>query len=84
MSQREKLIRRICNLPADFSWDELVRLLKGFDYIEQSSGGSHRSFYNPQTKKVLMGLVKPHHPRKDVGRAYLRKVIDHLNLETDS
>ena len=84
MSQIEKLIDRLLTVPADFSWDELVRVLSAFGYVERPSSGSHRRFFNPQSKKVIIGLVRPHYPRKDVGRGYLRKVIEHLGLRQDS
>jgi len=61
----------------------MVRLLSGFGYKEKSSGGSHRRFENPTSGDIIMGLVKPHHPRKEVRRAYLRKVIQHLGLTSD-
>ena len=80
MSQRQKLIDRLLSVPADFSWDELVRVLSTFGYEERPSSGSHRRFFNPQSKNVISGLVKPHHPNKYVGRGYLRKVIEHLDL----
>ena len=81
MSKQEKLIAKLLEVPADFTWDELVRVLSAFGYREETSSGSHRRFFNPDTKRVIMGLVKPHHPRKEVRRAYLRRVIGHLNLK---
>ncbi len=83
MSQHEKLVARLLGVPPDFSWDELVRVLSAFGYEEKSGSGSHRRFFNPETKQITTGLVKPHRPRKDVGRKYLRKVIEHLNLKAD-
>jgi predicted RNA binding protein YcfA (HicA-like mRNA interferase family) len=83
MSQHQKLVDRLLTVPADFTWDEMVRLLSGFGYKENSSGGSHRRFENPTSGDIIMGLVKPHHPHKEVRRAYLRKVIQHLGLTSD-
>jgi predicted RNA binding protein YcfA (HicA-like mRNA interferase family) len=83
MSQQEKLVARLLDVPADFSWDELVRVLSAFGYEEKPLSGSHRRFFNPETGQIISGLVKPHHPRKHVGRGYLRKVIDHLNLKAN-
>lgn len=83
MSKHEKLIDRLLEVPADFSWDELVRVLSAYGYKEVPSSGSHRRFVNPETERVITGLVRPHHPRKDVGRKYLRNVIEHLNLKDE-
>lgn len=83
MSQLDKLITRLLRVPADFSWDELVRVLSAFGYEEQtSSGSSHRKFYNRDTKKTISGLVKPHH-KKHVGRAYLLMLIKYLDLKEE-
>ncbi len=32
MSKRDKLIQRFLALPGDFTWRELVTMLKGFGY----------------------------------------------------
>ena len=80
MSQREKLVARICRIPTDFTWDEMVRLMESFDYRElPNAGTSHRKFYNEKSSR-LISVPKPHHPRPYVGRSYLRAVVDHLNL----
>ena len=81
MSKHEKLIARLLEVPANFSWGELVRVLSAFGYTEETLSGSHRRFFNPVTRRVIAGLVKPHHPNKDVPRGYLRKVIEHLDLK---
>ena len=83
MSQVEKLVARLLDVPADFSWEELVRVLATYGYQEKAASGSHRRFVNETTGRVITGLVKPHHPRKHVGRSYLRKVIEYLNLKAD-
>ena len=81
MTRRDKLINRLLQVPADFSWDELVRVLAAYGYEEQTaSGGSHRSFYNAKMQHVISGMVKPHNA-KHVKRAYLRKVITQLGLD---
>lgn len=80
MTQREKLVLRLLSVPADFEWDELVRVLSYFGYLEVTKSGSHRRFVHKDTGVVIMGLVKPHHPNKHVRRGYLHKVIQMLGL----
>ena len=84
MSQHQKLVAKLLTVPvpADFTWDELVRLLSGYGYKEDASGGgSHRRFMNSMTKATIF-VPKPHHPNKVVGRAYLKQIIQHLSLDS--
>jgi len=83
VSKAEKLILRLLEVPADFSWDELVRVLAMYGFHERPGSGSHRRFVNESTGKMITGLVKPHHPRKHVARGYLRKAIEYLDLKAD-
>jgi hypothetical protein len=38
MARRDKLLERFRQQPADFTWDELVRLLRSFDYEVAAKG----------------------------------------------
>jgi hypothetical protein len=61
MSKREKLIARFLNMPSDFHYDEMVKLLGYFDFEEVKKGktsGSRVKFMNP--KGVPIMLHKPH------------------------
>lgn len=61
MSRRDKLVTRLKGRPKDFTWDELVRLLAGLDYIEANkgkTGGSRRRFIH--TTAPTITLHKPH------------------------
>jgi predicted RNA binding protein YcfA (HicA-like mRNA interferase family) len=77
MSSISKAIERLRAGPADFTWDELVRVLTHFGYEDiTTGGGSHRKFRNPATGRRLM-LPKPHNPA--IVRAYvLRDVVQQL------
>ena len=50
MARQDKLLARFRRRPADFTWDELVRLLRGFGYEVESKGrtsGSRVRFARP-------------------------------------
>ena len=62
MSRRAKLSRRFLGRPADFRFDEMSRLLKGFGYEEIGAGktaGSRAAFMN-RTNGHIIRLHKPH------------------------
>jgi hypothetical protein len=76
MSRRDKLLRRFLDKPADFRFDEMSRLLKGFGYEEIRSGktaGSRVAFVNRATGHIIR-LHKPH-PGK-IMRRYQRDFVE--------
>ncbi|GAB2569725.1 type II toxin-antitoxin system HicA family toxin [Spirosoma areae] len=81
MSKKEKLIERFQTGPADFTWNELVRLLTYFGYEEISKGktaGSRRAFVNPETKQIIR-LHKPH-PGTILKQYQVKEIQDILNF----
>jgi hypothetical protein len=61
MSRKEKLIRRFLSMPSDFHYDEMVRLLKYYEFYEVSKGktsGSRVKFENNDGMPIM--LHKPH------------------------
>ncbi len=61
MSRRDKLVSRLRGKPKDFTWDELVRLLKWVGYNETvagKTGGSRRRFLHATAPTIA--LHKPH------------------------
>lgn len=61
MSRREKLVARLKSRPRDFTWDELIRLLRGLGYREAATGktgGSRRRFVHATAPTIA--LHKPH------------------------
>lgn len=62
MSRRDKLLRRFLTRPADFTFDELSRLLNGFGYEEIKPGktsGSRVAFINKPSGHIIR-LHRPH------------------------
>lgn len=60
MGQKQKLIERFCNMPKDFTYDELKSLLKIFHYeVDESGDGSRVKFFNKTNNDIIM-LHKPH------------------------
>ena len=78
MAAIEKLIERFKTCPLDFTWDELVRLLKHFGYEEKKGGGSRRKFRGENLPTV--NLHQPH-PGKIVKQYALKQVKDMLENE---
>ena len=78
MSKKEKLVDRLLSIPADFTWDELVRILVSFGYQELKTGktgGSRRKFVDKD--KNIITLHKPH-PCKILKEYALKQVVEHL------
>jgi len=79
MSKKDKLLKRFLSLPADFSYAELVRLMKYLDYDEDQAGktsGSATAFVNATTKHIVR-IHKPH-PRPELKGYQLRDIIEEL------
>ena len=79
MSKHEKLIEKLLKKPRNFTYDELVVLLRGFNYIEEHRGrtsGSAVAFFNSTTNDKIL-IHKPH-PQKEVKKYVLEIVIEKL------
>jgi predicted RNA binding protein YcfA (HicA-like mRNA interferase family) len=79
MSKYEKLLEKLLSLPKNFTYDEMVKLLKGFGYIHQErkrSSGSAVMFYNKKLNDKIM-FHKPH-PEKELKEYILKLVIQQL------
>jgi hypothetical protein len=78
MSQVEKLIIRLLSYPKDFTWEELIKILRHFGYEELKggkTGGSRRKFANHD--KHIISLHKPH-PANILKRYQLEDVVGAL------
>ena len=81
MGRREKLIARFKSRPRDFTWEELVRLLRMLGYAEAPqgrTGGSRRRFVRPAGPAIA--LHKPH-PGNIVKRYVVHEVLRVLTDE---
>jgi HicA toxin of bacterial toxin-antitoxin, len=81
MARQDKLLARFRRQPADFTWDELVRLLRSFGYEAESKGrtsGSRVRFTRPDCPSI--NLHRPH-PGSIVRRYQLRDVQQFLIAE---
>ena len=81
MGKNEKLIERVKGLPKDLTFDEVVRLLSGFGYIQKDNGktsGSRVIFVHEKRSPIL--LHKPH-PRKELLVYQVRQLVDFLQGE---
>jgi len=80
MSKKEKLIARFLNMPSDFHYDEMVKLLGYFDFQEVKKGktsGSRVKFIN--SKGVSIMLHKPH-PTGILKRYQMKQIKELLGL----
>ena len=59
MTRREKLLRRFISRPTDFTYNELIGLMRSFGYEELQRSGSRVLFHNPELKHNIK-LHKPH------------------------
>ena len=79
MSRNVKLLDKLKNKPKDFTYDELRRLLRGFDCIECLTGitsGSRVAFIHQPTLKSLR-LHRPH-PGNELKAYQIKYTLDFL------
>jgi len=76
MSRKVKLLEKLLKSPKDFTWDEAVTLLKGFDFVQISNSGSRRKFFHSQSKIVIC-IHKPH-PQNVLKKYQIMDVIEGL------
>ena len=81
VSKIEKIIAKFINVPADLTWDELVKILNYNGFYERQqkgkTGGSRRKFVND--KKDVISLHKPH-PGNIVKQYVIRQLIEKLDF----
>lgn len=81
MSRQDKLRARFWGNPApkDFTWDEMVALLKGYGYEISQGSGSRAKFIRPGIPTCI-SLHTPH-PEKTVQVIYIKLVREKLRDE---
>lgn len=78
MAQIEKLLKKLLSKPADFTWEELEKVLRHFGYKEMKkgkTGGSRRKFADES--KHIINLHKPH-PGNILKHYQVKDVVDAL------
>ena len=76
MSKNEKLLAKLLNEQASFTWPELVTLLRRLGYRPLEGAGSRVKFDNGDPR-ALINLHKPH-PGNELKAYVRRQIIDHL------
>jgi hypothetical protein len=82
VSKKGKLLKRFLEIPNDFTFNELKRLLKARGYEEKKGGktsGSRIKFVHTETRHIIM-LHKPH-TDKYLKRYQIKYIIDELKKE---
>ncbi|GMT48757.1 MAG: hypothetical protein IEMM0008_0296 [bacterium] len=83
MSSHNKLLARFLSKPKDFTYDELKRLLKSFDFEEMTKGktsGSRIVFVQNEANTKIK-LHKPHHSGDSLSIATLKDIENFLRGE---
>lgn len=81
MGQKDKLIRRLCSLPRDFTYDEAETLLRYLGYRRSDKGktsGSRVMFVSDEHGTIL--LHRPH-PQKELKAYQVRMLLQLLEQE---
>ncbi len=76
MSRNEKLLAKLLNETASFTWQELVTLLRWLGYRQLEGSGSRVKFDNGDPQ-ALINLHKPH-PGNELKAYVRRQIIEHL------
>lgn len=83
MSTKEKLLERLKKLPADFTFDEVYRLLTLPGYTPSNKGktsGSRVSFAS--SGKIPIMLHRPH-PQKELKAYAIKQLLEELTINGD-
>ena len=81
MSSQQKLQQRILSNPKDFTWSELMVLMRSFSYELKRSGGSGRIFVHPVNGAKL--FIHEPHPSKILKVYQVKAVVRLLQQEGD-
>jgi predicted RNA binding protein YcfA (HicA-like mRNA interferase family) len=79
MTKHDKLKEKLLRLPANFTYNELVTLLKRLGYSVEERGrssGSAVMFYNKRVDDKIL-FHKPH-PEKELKKYILKMIIEKL------
>lgn len=79
MGTKEKLIVRFISQPKDFTFEELVRLFRHFDFeinVKGKTSGSRMEFVN-EKRSLSYGVHKPH-PTNAIKQYVMKQVLEFL------
>jgi hypothetical protein len=79
MTKQEKLLNKFISRPRDFTYNDLIRLLRGLGYKELQGSGSRVVFHNEEIKHNIK-LHKPH-PGNVLERYQIDLIIQELKLK---
>lgn len=79
MTKQEKLLLKFFSRPKDFTYNELIRLLRGFGYKEKQGSGSRVVFRNEANKHSIK-LHKPH-PGNVLKKYQIDLIIQELRIK---
>ncbi|MEA4923116.1 MAG: type II toxin-antitoxin system HicA family toxin [Eubacteriaceae bacterium] len=78
MAKKDKLLKRFLEIPNDFTYGELKKLLLQLGYEEIACRGSRVAF--EQMGHSAIKIHRPH-PTNTVKRVYLRQIRDRMEKE---
>lgn len=81
MSRKKKLLERLRKIPSpkDFTWDELVTLMRQFEFNETCKSGSHYMFEHSSGYKFGMSKTHPSGILKKYQITEALNAIDHVS-----
>jgi predicted RNA binding protein YcfA (HicA-like mRNA interferase family) len=80
MTKKGKLLNRFISRPTDFTYNELIKLLRGFGYEELQGSGSRIVFRNKEINHNIK-LHKPH-PGNILKRYQIELIIQELKSKS--
>jgi predicted RNA binding protein YcfA (HicA-like mRNA interferase family) len=78
VARLRKLVERFLADPPDLRFDEVRSLLAAFGFVEVRASGSHHVFRDAEGRMIVV----PRSGGWRVKRAYVRRIVELLNLET--
>jgi predicted RNA binding protein YcfA (HicA-like mRNA interferase family) len=77
MSRLEKLIAHLRSEPPEASFNDVRKVLEGFDFVEVRSSGSHHAFRHEDGRTIII----PKKSGRKVKRIYIKKLLTLLSLD---
>lgn len=82
MAKRDKLLEKLQRRPCDFTWDELIRLLRrlGFELVKGGKTSGSRRRFAHAASGLAISLHQPH-PGKELKRYQIDQFLEFLERE---